>query len=89
MNERKFRKAFPLVEIINLMMQFGVKTFIKVVIAVIITQTFAVLIIIDFGEGFTPTKLIYSIATFFLAYFFYIATKRLIALNMYDLLEKK
>lgn len=77
-----------MVEIINLMMQFDIKSFIKVVIAVITTQTFAALIIIDFSEGFTTTELIYSIATFFLAPFLYIAAKRLVALNMYDLLEK-
>ena len=63
--------------------------FIKVIIAVIISQAFAASVVIPFSKGLTLLDIIYSIATFFLAPFLYISSKRLIALNVYDLLEKQ
>ena len=85
----KFLEAFHLVEIINLIKLFDNKSFIKVIIAVIISQTFAALVVVKFNETFGLFELIYSIATFFLSPFLYIATKRLIALNVYELLENQ
>ena len=81
-------EAFHLREIINLIKIFETKSFIKVIIAVIISQAFAASVVIPFSNGLSLIEIIYSIATFFLAPFLYVATKRLIALNVYDLLEK-
>ena len=85
----KFIGAFHLREIINLIKIFDTSSFIKVIIAVIISQAFAASVVIPFSKGLTLLDIIYSIATFFLAPFLYISSKRLIALNVYDLLEKQ
>ena len=88
LHKGKFMEAFHLREIINLIKIFDTKSFIKVIIAVMISQAFAASVVIPFSNGLSLIEIIYSIATFFLAPFLYVATKRLIALNVYDLLEK-
>jgi hypothetical protein len=47
-----------------------------------------VLIVIAFGRGFFLVEMTFSISTFFLAPFLFLATKSLVGLNMYLLLEK-
>lgn len=89
LNNGKILKAFHLVEIVKLLLSFDVKSLIKVIIAVIISQTFVASIVIGFGKTFGLIELVYSISTFFLAPFLYIAMKRFIALNVYELLEKQ
>ncbi|WP_407413660.1 DUF4013 domain-containing protein [Methanobrevibacter sp.] len=89
LHKRKFIEAFNLLEIIELIKIFDTQSFIKVIIAVMISQAFAASVVIPFSQGFSLIDIIYSIATFFLAPFLYIATKRFIALNVYDLLEKQ
>ena len=88
LHKGKFIEAFHLFEIIELIKLFDTKSFIKVIVAVMISQAFAASVVIPFTKGFSLIDIIYSIATFFLAPFLYVATKRLIALNVYDLLEK-
>ena len=87
-NRGKILEAFNIPEILRMMSIFDLKSFIKVLIAVIISQVFSVLIIMGFSEGFTLFEIIYSIFAFFLAPFLYFATKRFIGLNVRDLLEK-
>ena len=65
----KFIEAFHLREIINLIKIFDTRSFIKVIIAVIISQAFAASVVIPFSKGLTLLDIIYSIATFFLAPF--------------------
>ena len=89
LNKGEFLKAFNLVEIVKLLLSFDIKSFIKVIFAVVISQIFSASIVIRFGETFGLIEFIYSIAVFFLAPFLYIAMKRFIALNVYELLEKK
>lgn len=84
----KFSEAFHFVEIFNLLSLFDLRSFLRVVVAVIISQIFAVSVIIGFSDGFSMTELIYSIASFFLAPFLYIANKRLVGLNVRELLNK-
>ena len=89
LHKGKFMEAFHIFEIIKLLSLFDTKSLIKVVIAVIISQIFAASALIGFYEGLNLIEIIYSIACLFLTPFLYIATKRLIALNVYDLLETK
>ena len=89
LHKGKFIEAFNIPKIINLMKLFDPKSFIKVIVAIMISQTFAVSIVIEFNQGIAIFEIIYSIATFFLTPFLYVATKRFIALNVYDLLENK
>ena len=89
LHKGKFIEAFHLPEIIELIKIFDTRSFIKVIVAVIISQAFAASIVIPFSQGLTLLDIIYSIATFFLSPFLYVATKRLVALNVYDLLEKQ
>ena len=89
LHKGKFIEAFHLHEIIELIKIFDTRSFIKVVFAVMISQAFAASIVIPFSQGFGLFEVIYSIAAFFLAPFLYVATKRLVALNVYDLLEKQ
>ena len=89
LHKGKFIEAFHLREIIELIKIFDTRSFLKVIIAVMISQAFSASIVIPFSQGITLLDIIYSIATFFLAPFLYIATKRLVALNVYDLLEKQ
>ena len=88
LHKGKFIEAFHLREIINLMKIFDTRSFIKVIVAVMISQGFAASIVLPFSGEFSLIGIIYSIAAFFLAPFLYVATKRLVALNVYDLLEK-
>ena len=88
LHKGKFIEAFHLFEIIELIKLFDTKSFIKVNVAVMISQAFSASVVIPFTKGFSLIDIIYSVATFFLAPFLYVATKRLIALNVYDLLEK-
>ena len=88
LHKGKFIEAFHLFEIIELIKLFDTKSFIKVIVSVMISQAFSASVVIPFTKGFSLIDIIYSIATFFLAPFLYVATKRLIALNVYDLLEK-
>ena len=83
----KFIEAFNLVEIINLLHLFDIKSFIRVIVAVIISQVFAISVVIEFGPGFSMTEMLMSLSTFFLAPFFYIAAKRLVGLNVRELLK--
>ncbi len=89
LNKGKFTKAFDIPEIVKLMSLFDIKSFIKVIIAVIISQAFSVSIIVGFTDGFSTYELIHSIATFFLAPFLYIATKRPVGLNVRELVKNK
>ena len=89
LHKGKFIEAFHLPEILNLIKIFDTRSFIKVLIAVMISQAFSASVIIPFSQGLTLVDIIYSVATFFLAPFLYVATKRLVALNVYDLLEKQ
>ena len=50
LHKGKFMEAFHLREIINLIKIFDTKSFIKVIIAVIISQTFAALVVVKFNE---------------------------------------
>ena len=83
----KFIEAFNLIEIINLLRLFDIKSFIRVIVAVIISQVFAISVVIEFGPGFSITEMLMSLSTFFLAPFFYIAAKRLVGLNVRELLK--
>lgn len=85
----QFSKAFNLLEIIELLSLFDIRSFIRVLAAVIISQAFAIAVIIPFTDGgFSMTELLFSISTFFLAPFLYISAKRFIGLNVRELLEK-
>ena len=75
---------FVLISLISL---FDIKSFIRVVTAVIISQIFAISVVIGFTNGFSLIELLMSLSTFFLAPFFYIATKRLVGLNVRELLK--
>lgn len=88
LNHGKFLKAFNIPEIIDLISLFDVKSFLKVIIAVIISQVFAITVVLGFSDGFSMIELLFSIATFFLAPFLYIANKRFIGLNVRKMLEK-
>jgi hypothetical protein len=85
----KFKEAFNLVEIIKLLSMFDIESFIRVMTAVVISQTFAITVVIPFADGFSQTELLFSIASFFLAPFLYIANKRLVGLNIRRLLQKQ
>lgn len=85
----KFIEAFRLREIIKLLSLFDMESFIRVMVAVIISQTFTVYVIIGFSDGFSMIELVFSIASFFLAPFLYIANKRLVGLNIRRLLKKQ
>ena len=84
----QFLKAFNLREILELLSLFDIRSFIRVITAVIISQLFAVAVIIPFADGLSMTALLFSISTFFLAPFLYIAAKRFVGLNVGELLEK-
>jgi hypothetical protein len=88
LNRGQFLKSFNIFEIIKLLMIFDFKSFIKVIIAIIIAQASTVLILSGFNDGFSLFELLYSIAAFFLAPFMFFATKRFVGLNVCDLLEK-
>lgn len=85
----KFTEAFHLAEIIKLLSLFDIESFIRVMTAVIIAQTFTVTVVIGFTDGFSLFELLFSIASFFLAPFLYIANKRLVGLNIRRLLKKQ
>ena len=87
LHKGKFTEAFNLFEIISLISLFDIKSFIRVVTAVIISQIFAISVVIGFTNGFSLIELFMSLSTFFLAPFFYIATKRLVGLNVRELLK--
>ncbi len=87
LHKGQFLKAFNLFEIIGLLKLFDIKSFIRVVSAVIISQAFAVSVVILFDPGFSLTELLFSISTFFLSPFLYIATKRFVGLNVRELLK--
>ena len=84
----KFSEAFHFMEIYSLLSLFDLRSFLRVVAAVIISQTFALTVVVGFTDGFSLFELVVSISTFFLAPFFYIACKRLVGLNVRALLEK-
>lgn len=88
LNRGKFLKAFDFPEIIRLLRIFDLKSFIRVVGAVIVSQAFAVLVVIGFGKGFSLFEILFSIAAVFLAPFLYFSTKRLVGLNVRELLDK-
>ena len=83
----KFIEAFNFREIRELMLLFDIKSFIRVIGAVIISQVFAISVVIEFSPGFSLIELFLSLSTFFSAPFFYIAAKRLVGLNVRELLK--
>lgn len=87
LHKGKFIEAFNLFEIIDLISIFDIKSFIRVVAAVIISQAFAISVVIGFSDGFSMAELLFSISTFFLSPFLYITTKRLVGLNVRELLK--
>ena len=87
LHKGKFIEAFNLFEIIELVSLFDIKSFIRVVTAVIISQAFAISVVIGFTDGFSLIELLMSLSTFFLSPFFYIATKRFVGLNVRELLK--
>ena len=87
LHKGKFIEAFSLREIINLAQLFDIKSFIRVISAVIISQVFAITVVVGFSNGFDLIELVKSISTFFLAPFFYIAAKRFVGLNVRELLN--
>ena len=87
LHKGKFTEAFNLREIWNLACLFDIKSFIRVVSAVIISQIFAITVIVGFSDGFDLIELVKSLSTFFLAPFFYIAAKRFVGLNVRELLN--
>ena len=87
LHKGKFTEAFNLREIWNLACLFDIKSFIRVVSAVIISQIFAITVIVGFSDGFDLIELVKSLSTFFLAPFFYIAAKRFVGLNVSELLN--
>ena len=87
LHKGKFTEAFNLREIWNLACLFDIKSFIRVVSAVIISQIFAITVIVGFSDGFDLIELVKSLSTFFLAPFFYIAAKRFVGLNVRELLD--
>ena len=88
LHKGQFLKAFNLIEIIDLIHIFDLKSIIRVIIAVIISQAFAISVIIPFNDGFSMTEILFSLSTFFLSPFLYISTKRLVGLNVRELLKK-
>lgn len=88
LHKGQFLKAFNLPEIIRLISCFDIRTFIRVISAVVISQMFAIMVIVGFTDGFNLTELLFSLSTFFLAPFLYIAAKRFVGLNVRELLEK-
>ena len=89
LHKGKFLEAFNLLEICRLIYLFDIKSFIKVIIAVVISQIFAIIIVMGYNQGFSLFAFIYSIVAFFLAPFFYIGNKRLVGLNVCQLLANK
>ena len=87
LHKGKFSEAFNLREIWKLASIFDIKSFIRVISAVIISQVFAIMVIVGFSNGFDWIELLKSLSTFFLAPFFYIAAKRFVGLNVRELLE--
>lgn len=77
-----------MVEIYKLIRIFDTKSFLKVLTAVIISQTFALTVIIGFYGELNAVKVTISVSSFFLAPFLYIAAKRFIGLNVRQMLEK-
>ena len=87
LHKGKFMEAFKLREMWNLLTLFDIKSFIKVICAVIPSQLFAISVVIGFSDGFDLIELLKSISTFFLAPFFYIAAKRFVGLNVRELIS--
>ena len=87
LHKGKFLKAFNIVEIYGLTTLFDIKSLMKVLIAVIISQLFAVTVFL--GPVDTTSEFIYSISTFFLAPFLYITNKRFVGLNVRELMENR
>lgn len=80
-------KAFDFPEIIGVLRSFDLRSFVKVIIAIIISQTSVVLVLIGFNNGFSLFEMAYSLSTFFIGPFLFFATKRFVGLNLYDLLK--
>ena len=58
LHKGKFMEAFHLREIINLIKIFDTKSFIKVIIAVMISQAFAASVVIPFSNGLSLIEII-------------------------------
>lgn len=82
-----FFKAFDYMEIFNLLKRIKVKNLLFVLICAMLAQSFTIQCFIDLENGFNALELVYTILTFFLAPWMLITTKRLIALNVRDLLN--
>lgn len=87
LNNGKFLKAFDLVEIIKLLLSFDTRNFIRVLIAVVISQTFTVSVFIKIIPEIPSLELLLTFAFFFLAPFLYMANKRLVGLQVRNLLH--
>ncbi|WP_407392334.1 hypothetical protein [Methanobrevibacter sp.] len=87
LNKGKFFKAFDFVEIIKLLLSFDTRNFIRVLIAVVISQTFTVSVFIKIFPKILELELLVTIAFFFLAPFLYMANKRLVGLQVRNLLH--
>ena len=87
LNGGVFLKAFDVPEIVRLLRSFDNRTFIRVIVAVIISQLFVVAVFVNFEQGFSLLELLLTISTFFLSPFLYIATKRLTGLQVRNLLN--
>jgi hypothetical protein len=84
----KISKAFYVPEIYMLLRSFDGKTFVKFIAAVIIAQVFTLSVFLDFHKEFIIVDILISISTFFLAPFLFMATKRLVGLQVRKILEK-
>ena len=83
----KILKAFDIPQIVKLISIFDVRSFIMVLVAVIIAQASAVLVLAGFSDEFSLLELIYSVFAFFLMPFVFLSTKRLVGLTVYVLLD--
>ena len=87
LNKGKFTKAFDIVEIVKLLKSLIGHNFIRLIVAVIIAQVFALSVFIGLQDGLSVLEIVHSILTFFLAPFLFIATKRLVGLNIRELVK--
>ncbi|WP_298501208.1 DUF4013 domain-containing protein [uncultured Methanobrevibacter sp.] len=87
LHKGKFIEAFNLREIWALVTLFDIRSFLRVIGAVILSQAFAISVVVGFSDGFDLIELLKSLSTFFLAPFFYIAAKRFVGLNVRELLK--
>ena len=88
LNKRQFIKAFYINEIIELIRIFDKRSFFRVLIAVVIGQVFTVSVLLPYHKGHILVMIFLAVLAFFLSPFLYLATKRLIGLNVRNLLKE-